>query len=297
MNTRQICLQNYLIKSGMEQTNTVRELLFTAQQQLADSDSARLDAEILLSTVMKSSREIFYAHPDNKVEEELVSDFRSLIAMRAAGCPVAYLTGRREFWSIEFTVNRHTLIPRPETECLVEAALDMIPEGTDISLLDLGTGSGAIAVAVATERPLCNIVAVDVDEEAVCVARTNAVRHQASNIRFMQSDWFSNLKNESFDIILCNPPYVDSSYSGFAGGELRFEPRIALDGGYLGMEIINHIIPASTLHLKTGGYLFLEHGYDQADSIKRLFGINRFTDFTTRADHAGIDRVSYARLA
>lgn len=281
----------------MKQSGVISELLTLAQQQLTASGSARLDAEILLSFVMNVPRESFYAHPEERVPQDQVCDFWLLIEKRSSGFPVAYLTGQKEFWTSELTVNRHTLIPRPETECLVETALELIPEHTGLTILDLGTGSGAIAIAVAGERPDCNILAVDIVTESLCVAQANALRLGLSNIHFRRSDWFSGLQNEVFDIILCNPPYVDSRYHGFMDGEIGYEPRIALDGGHLGLATINHLIPASTRHLRRGGHLVLEHGYDQARNLAHLFFINNFTDLKVRCDYAGHERVSYARLA
>jgi len=278
------------------QSNAINDLLCLAEQQLTGSDSARLDAEVLLSFIMNVPRETFYAHPDAPVPPAQASDYWSLITKRATGYPVAYLTGHKEFWSTELTVNQHTLIPRPETECLVETALELIPVHADLKILDLGTGSGAIAIAVAGERPACSIVAVDVVAESLHVAMANAQRQQLTNILFRISDWFSDLKNEVFDVILCNPPYVDSRYHGFTDGEIGYEPRIALDGGHLGLEIIRHLIPASTHHLKRGGYLVLEHGYDQARNIAHLFSINGYTELKARRDYTGHDRISYACL-
>lgn len=281
----------------MLQSTSISELLTLARQQLPAGDSARLDAEVLLSFVMNMPRESFYAHPEVRVPPDQACDFWSLIAKRVSGFPVAYLTGHKEFWSIELTVNRHTLIPRPETECLVETALEIIPEYAELSILDLGTGSGAIAIAVAGERPRCSIIAVDIVAESLQAAQANALRLGLSNIHFRLSDWFSGLRNQVFDVILCNPPYVDSRYHGFFDGEIGYEPRIALDGGHLGLEIINHIIPASTRHLSRGGYLILEHGYDQAGNVARLFSVNNFTEAGVMRDYAGHERISYARQA
>ena len=280
----------------MIEAGAISDLLARAQQQLTDSGSARLDAEILLSFVMNIPRESFYAHPEDPVPPDQACDYWSLIAKRASGFPIAYLVGHKEFWSTDLTVNRHTLIPRPETECLVETALELIPERTTLRILDLGTGSGAIAIAIARERPECSVVAVDIVMESLLVAQANARRLRLANIQFRQSDWFSDLQNEVFDIILCNPPYVDSRYQGLMDGEIGYEPRIALDGGHLGLEIINHLIPASTRHIRSDGYLVLEHGYDQAGNIAHLFYVNNFKDREIRRDYAGYDRVSYARL-
>ena len=281
----------------MKQSNAVRDLLARAREQLTGSDSARLDAEILLAAAMNVPREALYAHPDDPVPPGPASDFWSLIAKRTTGFPVAYLTGHREFWSTELTVNRHTLIPRPETECLVETALTLIPENAAMNILDLGTGSGAIAIAIAGERPGCSVLAVDVVAESLCVAQANAMRLRLLNIHFRESDWFAGLVSEEFDMIVCNPPYVDSRYHGFTDGEISHEPRIALDGGHLGLEIINHLIPAAARHLRTGGYFILEHGYDQGPSIRDIFLTNNFKDVKLRQDYAGHERVSYGRLA
>ena len=277
-------------------TSAISELLARAQQQLIGSGSARLDAEILLSFTLNIPRESFYAHPEDPVAPELACDYWSLVAKRAAGFPVAYLTGHKEFWSTDLMVDQNTLIPRPETECLVEATLELIPEHAALNILDLGTGSGAIAIAVAGERPACNITAIDIAAEPLRVAQANAKRHRLMNIRFMESDWFSGMREEVFDLILCNPPYVDSGYRGFTDSEISFEPRIALDGGHLGLEAINHLIPAATRHISAGGYFVLEHGYDQAHSVAHLFSVNKFTELQVRRDYAGHVRVSYAKL-
>jgi len=280
----------------MTASSSISAILAQAQRQLPASGSARLDAEILLAFVMRVSREFFYARPENTVAAGQICDYQSLIAKRASGFPIAYLTGQKEFWSAELTVNQHTLIPRPETECLVETALELIPGHASLDILDLGTGSGAIAIAIAGERPGSQLTAVDIVAESLSVAQANAGQYGLSNIRFLQSDWFSGLPDAVFDIIVCNPPYVDSRYHGFTDGEIRFEPRIALDGGHQGLTIINHLIPAAIRHLKPGGYLLLEHGYDQAPNIRHLFKLNNYIDIKTRCDYAGADRVSYARL-
>jgi len=276
-------------------SSTIRELLVQGRSQLRKSASAWLDAEVLLAFVMQAPRESFYAHPEQPVAADQICDYQSLIARRASGFPVAYLTGEKEFWSTPLMVDRHTLIPRPETESLVETALELIPDQADPDVLDLGTGSGAIAIAVATERPRSRITAVDIVSEALAVAADNARRQGSENIRFVQSDWFDALAGAVFDCILCNPPYVDNQYYGFQDGEIRYEPRIALDGGHRGLAHISHIIPAAIRHLKTGGYLLLEHGYDQAPGIRQLLQLHGYTAIQTQRDYAGLERVSYAR--
>ena len=216
----------------MNTTYTIEMLLESACRHLQHFDNARLDAEVLLSTVLKTGREYLYAHSDLVPAREAVTDFYSLVDKRRQGFPVAYLTGTREFWSLQFLVNSDTLIPRPETELLVETALDRIPIDQNIDILDLGTGCGAIAVAIAGERPDARVVAADISRHGLAIASENAHRHGLKNIRFIHSDWFSELDKHTFHIIICNPPYVESDNQGFVESEIRFEPRLALDGGY-----------------------------------------------------------------
>lgn len=273
---------------------SIRELLAGAQERLARLDSPRLDAEVLLAMVLACRREDFYAHPDRIPPPERAADFLSLVERRREGYPVAYLTGRREFWSLECRVNSHTLIPRPETETLVEAALAMIPEQAEWEILDLGTGSGAIALALAKERPGCRITAADLSPEALAVARDNAVAAGLTNLRFVESDWFSELGRARFQLIACNPPYVESDDPAFAAGEIRFEPRLALDGGPSGLHAIQRIIPAALRHLHPGGTLLLEHGFRQAVAVRSMFAAARYREARTLPDLAGRDRVTLA---
>ena len=275
--------------------NTVNELLARAQKQLQHIESARLDAEILLAFVLDISRAQLYSYPEKTVPKDLATDYQSMISNRANNYPVAYLTGAKEFWSVEFQVNQHTLIPRPETESLIETALGLIPNDKEIIILDLGTGSGAIAISVAKERPQSRVVATDICEETLAMARENAAGNKVSNITFKKSDWLSEFTDEVFDLVLCNPPYVDSQDSGFLDGEIRYEPRLALDGGYLGMQCFNTIIPAVLKHMRSRAYLIVEHGCCQGDSLRHLLFQNRFIDPKTVCDYAGLERVSYAR--
>ena len=189
---------------------TVKELLCSARSTLSQLDTARLDTEVLLASVMNSDRETLFAYPETKLNDELINRFLSLISKRVSQVPIAYLTGYKEFWSMNLMVNCHTLIPRPETEILVQTALDLIPDNNTKYILDMGTGSGAIAIAIAKEKPSCHIIASDISNEAIVVAKTNAAQQQLSNITFIQSDLFSKLDNDIFDLILCNPPYVES---------------------------------------------------------------------------------------
>ena len=274
---------------------TVKELLAEAEQRLQHLDTGRLDAEVLLAFLLNMGREALFAHPEKTVTPEQAADFQSLVAKRMDRFPVAYLTGIREFWSIGLLISQETLIPRPETESLVETALELIPVDEPVNILDAGTGSGAIAIAIARERPQSYVTASDISRDALTVAQENAVRLNIKNIRFRESDWFSAFTGEVFDLVVCNPPYVDSRDRGFHSGEIRYEPRLALDGGYLGMQMINHIIPAAGEHLKQDAPLLLEHGCDQGESIRYLFISNGYVDVKTRLDYAGRERVSMAR--
>ena len=277
-------------------TVTVRDLLQQGRKQLAHIDTALIDCEVLVCTVLNQQRHYLFAHADAVVTASELADFNSLIAKRASGFPVAYLTGNREFWSLLLEVNQHTLIPRPETELLVELVLEAIPTDTSANVLDLGTGSGAIAIAIARERPACFVTAIDISQPALAMAQQNAVRLGVDNIRFVHSDWFSATAAQPFDLIVSNPPYVESNDSGFICGEIRHEPRIALDGGSHGLDAYRRIIPAAVGFLASGGRLLFEHGHTQGEPIRQLFHYNRYRDIETRQDYAGLDRVTLATL-
>ena len=273
---------------------TVRQLLRTAAGQLKFSDSPRLDAEVLLAAVLGTDRSRLYARPDMTASRTSVADFMRLLNSRRAGWPIAYLTGIREFRSMAFRVNRHTLIPRPETELLVDAALGRIPGHSRARVLDLGTGSGAIAVTVAAVRPDCAVTAVDLSKDALAVARENAAANNVTNISFRQSDWFGNLHNRRFDAILCNPPYVEFPCSALPPGEIRFEPRLALDGGHNGTDCIRIIISGALRHINQGGFMMIEHAHDQGDYVRQVFRMNHYRDISTGRDYAGLERYTCA---
>ena len=277
-------------------TVTVRDLLQQGRKQLAHIDTAQIDCEVLVCTVLNQQRHYLFAHADAVVTASELADFNSLIAKRASGFPVAYLTGNREFWSLLLEVNQHTLIPRPETELLVELVLEAIPTDTSANVLDLGTGSGAIAIAIARERPACVVTAIDISQPALAMAQLNAVRLGVDNIQFVHSDWFSATAAQPFDLIVSNPPYVESNDRGFISGEIRHEPRIALDGGSYGLDAYRRIIPAAVGFLASGGRLLFEHGHTQGEPIRQLFHYNRYRDVETRQDYAGLDRVTLGTL-
>ena len=276
----------------MTNTSIVRNLLVDAEQRLQAIASARLDAEILLASSMNTDRAGLYAYPEREVPEAVVANFHLLLNKRVDHYPVAYLTGNKEFWSLELDVDQYTLIPRPETECVIEATLEYMSDQQQYDILDLGTGSGAIALAIASERPACRVLAIDLSQEALAVAIGNALKHEIENVKFVQSDWFSKLRGRQFDLIIANPPYVESDDIGFSSGEIRHEPRLALDGGHHGMRAITHLVPAATHYLKPGARLILEHGYQQAESIRQLFAAQHYQDIHSRQDYAGLDRFS-----
>ena len=272
---------------------TIRDLLVAAGQRLANgSDSARLDAEVLLAAVLNRSRSYLHAWPERTLEPELAACFAAWLERRRNGEPIAYLLGRREFWSLELEVTPDTLIPRPETELLVELALERAPADQPVTIADLGTGSGAIALALATERPQARIVATDQSLAALAVARRNAQRLNLVTIEFRQGDWCVPLAGERFDLIAANPPYVAVADPRWRRSELRFEPSDALISGPGGLDALRTIIAQAPDHLKPGGWLVLEHGYDQGEAVPALLRERGFDEVTDHQDAAGVSRSS-----
>lgn len=277
-----------------KQSTTVKELLLHAEKQLQGSASARLDAEVLLCNVTGLDRARLHAGPELDIEGRLVVAYLAQVAERKAGVPVAYLTGAREFWSMSLQVNTHTLVPRPETECLVEAALWRIPEEANLRIADLGTGCGVIALALAQERHACNITATDISNQALAVARTNARQHCMDHISFVQGDWFSALSGK-FGLIASNPPYVRNDDIHLLQTDIRHEPRLALCGGTDGLDAIRHIVATAPDYLDAGGWLCIEHGCDQGLAVRGVFSEHGFTDMVTIKDYAGLERACCGR--
>ena len=276
--------------------NTIRHVLAGAAGRLSHSDSARLDAEVLLAHVLGKNRSHLYAWPEQTLAPAQLADFAALIERRATGEPVAHILGRREFWSLELQVTPDTLIPRPETERLVELALELIPAGAACDIADLGTGSGAIALALASERPFCRLVATDTSAAALKVARTNAESHGLGQIDFRQGDWCAALGGAVFDFIVSNPPYIASADPHLRQGDVRFDPASALASGTDGLDDIRRIAAQARRHLRPGGWLLLEHGHDQAKACIEILatrGFERIEDFT---DLAGRPRVVRGRM-
>jgi release factor glutamine methyltransferase len=253
-------------------TETLGQTLRAATLSLAEtSETARLDAEILLALTLRKERSYLRAWPEHPLTHEESLHFWERIEQRAQGTPIAYLVGEKEFWSRTFKVNPHVLIPRPETELLVELALDFLPPSRTVEILDLGTGSGIIAITLALERPLACVTALDISMEALIIAQENAQRLGADSIRFLQSHWLDRCPDElTFDLIVSNPPYVADEDPHLHRGDLRFEPKLALKSGKQGLDALTLIARESFSRLKPAGQLLLEHGYDQAQALESI---------------------------
>lgn len=258
-----------------------------------NSDSARLDAEVLLAHIIQKPRSYLYAYSDRLLTVSEQTRFNELVIRRQKGEPVAHLLGRREFWSLPLAVNAHTLIPRPESELLVELALEVLAETreTEPRVLDLGTGTGAIALAIASEYPECQVVAVDRMAPAVELAERNRQFLGVTNISIFQSDWFGSVCG-SFDLIVSNPPYLSENDPHLLQGDVRFEPRSALVAGAEGLDDIEQIISDAARFLRPRGGVILEHGSTQASSVRRLLTEKGFHRVFTRQDLAQLDRAS-----
>ena len=256
----------------------------------------RIDAEFLLAHCLGKSRSWLYAHAELVLDARQINDFESLVQRRNHGEPVAYITGRRGFWSLDLQVTADTLIPRPETERLVELALSRLHPQTSAEILDLGTGSGAIALAIAVERPASRITAVDASAAALAVATANAGQLKLRNVVFEQGDWYSPLGTRRFDIIVSNPPYIESSDAHLGLGDLRFEPRSALASGPDGLDDIRRIVAGAHRHLLPGGSLLIEHGWNQGEAVRGLFAQAGFTGISTERDLENRDRVTIGRI-
>ena len=259
----------------------------------ATSESARLDAEVLLGLATGKDRAWLYANSDEALADKTANVFRALLAERARGVPLAHLTGMREFWSLALRVNEHTLVPRPETELLVELALERIPANQPIRILDLGTGTGAIAIALATERADANITATDSSDQALTVAKQNAEQHCAGRIEFFAGNWFTAVSDDTvFDLIVSNPPYIAANETRLTDPELAFEPIDALYSGADGLDAIRQIVAAAPTHLQPGGALLIEHGFAQADAVAQLLKAAGFKSVDNATDLAGNPRVT-----
>lgn len=268
---------------------SIEYLLSTAE--LPDSPTPGLDAELLLAAALDKTRSYLRTWPEREPNAAQQACFDDYLQRRRAGEPVAYILGQQGFWSLQLEVAPHTLIPRPDTELLVETALELLP-ATPLAALDLGAGSGAIALALASERPAWHLTGVDRIAEAVALAERNRVALQLRNASFVQSDWFAALHGQRFALIVSNPPYIRSDDRHLAEGDLRFEPRSALVGGLDGLQDIRRIIEQAPDYLSEKGWLLLEHGYDQAQAVRELMQQRGFCAVDSRHDLGGHQRIT-----
>ncbi|WP_279924527.1 peptide chain release factor N(5)-glutamine methyltransferase, partial [Stenotrophomonas sp. GD03680] len=275
---------------------SLRQVVADASARLGGID-ARHEAELLLMHVLERPRSWLFAHATDPLPATAQAAFEALLARRAAGEPVAYLTGRRGFWTLDLRVDAATLIPRPETELLVELALERLPSDRPLSVADLGTGSGAIALALASERPLAQVLATDASPGALAMAARNAAHHELRNVRFAEGgqDWYAPLQGARFALIASNPPYIASEDPHLQQGDLRFEPASALASGIDGLDDIRRIVAGAPEHLQPAGWLLIEHGWDQGAAIRTLFDAAGFADVQTQQDLEQRDRVTLGR--
>lgn len=275
--------------------SSVGNLLNELTQQFANiSDSARVDAEVLLAFVLQQNKTWLYTWPERALSAGQQSQLQALVKRRLQGEPVAYLTGQREFWSLLLEVTPDTLIPRPDTELLVEITLELLAERRheNLNIIDLGTGTGAIALAIASEQPNWQVVGLDRIPAAVELAQRNQSQLQIPNARFLESDWFSALEKQRFDLIVSNPPYIEQQDPHLEQGDVRFEPRSALVAEEDGLRDIKTIIAQAPDYLTENGWLLFEHGYQQAEAVRNLLSERGFAQLQTRCDLAGHERAT-----
>jgi len=275
-------------------TQTIAETLKQAKVSLPDSPTATLDIEVLLSHLLSYSRAALYVHSGDALTSEQLKIFQSLLTRRQQGEPIAYITGHREFWSLDLMVNMDVLIPRPETELLVEETLRLLPRENKCHILELGTGSGAIALALAKECPHWEIMATDFSVSALAVAKQNAQKNGLSNVTFLESDWCNQLLAMQFNLIVSNPPYIAEQDPHLLQGDVRFEPQTALISGSDGLEDIRLIAQQAKPYLLENGYLLLEHGYDQAKQVKEILSNESYRDIVTLKDLSELERITKA---
>lgn len=279
---------------------TVQQSLRLAQSRLEDTAQldtadAKIEAQLLLQSLLNVNRAWLIAHGNEMLPSDMQTKFDALLTRRLSGEPIAYILGNREFYGLSLNVTPDTLIPRPDTEILVETALAKIPADKSAQVLDLGTGTGAIALAIGHQRPQVDITAADASPAALQVAINNGQQLALHNVKFVHSNWFSALEHKRFDVIVSNPPYIEQNDTHLTQGDLRFEPMSALASGIDGLDDIRQIVADSLAHLKPQGWLMLEHGYNQADAVAELMANAGLVDIATFKDFGGNDRVTIGK--
>ena len=262
---------------------------------LPQQDSALLDSKILLCYCLNCEQSYLHTWPEKHLTQAQLQQFSALVAQRSVGHPIAHLIGYRDFWSLRLQVTTATLIPRPETELVVETALEL-SLANNARVLDLGTGTGAIALALGKERPAWQISGIDKSHDAVSLARSNAILNRLERVTFKQSDWFSQVAQQQFDLIVSNPPYVEQQSPYLLEGDVKFEPLSALTSGEDGLHDIRFIVAQATQYLSDGAYLLLEHGYKQDIMVRNIFESNAYADIKSIVDLNDLPRVTMARF-
>ena len=274
--------------------STVSEALDWATEQLSESDDARLDSQVLLAYALNVSRTWLFTWPDKALDGATLTAFNALIEERKSGTPIAYITGYRDFWSLRLKVTPDTLIPRADTELLVETALTLKNVEKPCDVIDLGTGTGAIALSLANECPSWRITATDINPKTLAVSKENATTLELA-VSFKESAWFDAI-NDRYDLVISNPPYIESDDPHLQQGDLRFEPAGALASGQDGLDDIRRLVQQALKHLKKDGYLLLEHGYQQAEAVNSLMAKAGYIDIETHQDIEGRDRVTLGKI-
>jgi release factor glutamine methyltransferase len=273
----------------------IAEALRYGHVELSEGASPEIDSRVLLCYQLDCPTSYLHAWSDKLLSDEQQAQWIALIQLRKQGYPVAYLMGKRGFWTLDLKVTADTLIPRPDTELLVSLALDKIKPAMCVA--DLGTGSGAIALSLAAEQPAAQIIAMDFSMSALLVAKENALNHQLSNVLFWQGSWLAAIADKSFHLVVSNPPYIEASDVHLSQGDVRFEPLSALASGSDGLDDIRLIVIQAQRCLKPGGWLMVEHGYNQAFKVQQLFSDAGFSEVSSRQDFGGNDRVTIGIVA
>ena len=277
----------------MVDPKTIEQAIKDATERLrAVTDAPRLEAELLLARAIDMPRSFLFAHPEDELDADSLQRLGDTVARREAGEPMAYITGIKEFWSMELAVSPATLVPRPETELLVDVALRDIPRNAEWQILDLGTGSGAVAIAIGRERPSCYITATDISTDALAAARENANRNSVGNIEFLEGNWIGPVAERRFEVIVSNPPYVRDDDEALA--KLQAEPMLALKAGAQGLDAIEILARGCPAIITSGGLLVIEHGAEQEEAVAALLKAHGWANIRCYRDYSGLPRVTSA---